>query len=534
MPISSTPCVYIRTFRLTVEYIDCILICKVIIMWYTVQQGESLFSIAQRFGVTVQQITAANQLTGTSLTAGQRLFIPIYPSRVITYTVQPGDTLFSIAQRFNTTVRSITTLNNLTGTALNVGQRLVIPQYTEAVVTVDRANIRSGPGENFTTLTTMVRGTRLPVTSTTGDWFRIRLYNENPGWISDTVSDFRTYDGSRPIQGIVGFYTLEEGPGLPSSFRSFVDNTAQLSEVPLFFYRFNREDPTQIEKFGDFTDQDVRTLVAIGHRNNIKMMPVVHNLLYRPGGQEAGREVVSRMLATPETRSAAIRNILQLIEQFNFDGVNIDIEDVRQEDSARLSAFYTELGRAMRERGFYLSGSIPARIGDEPFNPFSDPFDYRVIGAAVDQFIVMLYNEHGWPGSPPGPAVSAGWMNRVLGYTMTVVPRSKIVAAISIFGFDFNLTTGRNTYASYQAAINLAQRYNSNIIFDEASLTPYFRYTAENGDRHEVWFENQFSTTAKIRLAWQHGIAGVALWRLGMEEPATWARIAREIVVRKF
>jgi len=48
-------------------------------------------------------------------------------------------------------------------------------------------------------------------------------------------------------------------------------------------FRISAANPTTIEKFGEFTDQDVRNLVAIAHRNNVKIMPVVHNLLYRPG-----------------------------------------------------------------------------------------------------------------------------------------------------------------------------------------------------------------------------------------------------------
>ena len=151
---------------------------------------------------------------------------------------------------------------------------------------------------------------------------------------------------------LVGLYTAE-GPALPSSFRSFVDNTSQISVLPLFMYRFDQEDPTSIEKFGQFTDNEVETLVAIAHRNNVMIMPVVHNLLYGAGGQEASREVVKAMLATEQTRGVAIDNIIALIDRFGFDGVNIDIEDVNMDDSERLSAFYTELGRAMKNRGYF-------------------------------------------------------------------------------------------------------------------------------------------------------------------------------------
>lgn len=503
-------------------------------MWYTVQSGDSLYTISVRFGVSVEQLRTANQIIGNTILTGQNLFIPITVSKVITYTVQPGDSLYKIAGTYNTTIESISVLNRLTSTNIRIGQRLVIPQYTEATVNSARANIRSGPGTNYRIMQTVVETTRLPVIDTTRDWIKVSLHDGNNGWISRNLISLRVYDGSRPILETVGFYTLQEGPALPGSYLSFVNNTTLISELPLFFYRFDRNNPTSIEKFGDFTDNEVELLVAIAHRNNVMILPVVHNLLYESGGQEASRAVVSQVLATQASRRTAINNIIALIDRFGFDGVNIDIEDVYIEDSARLSQFYTELGSAMRGRGYFLSASVPSRIRDyPPFNPFSDPFDYSAIGAAVDQFVVMLYNEHGWPGSGPGPVVSSGWMTKVLGYTLTKVPASKVVAAISVFGFDFNLTTGRNTYVTHEMAINRARQYGATIIFDEDTLTPMFSYTDNQGNNHEVWFENSQSIISKMRLAWQQGISGVALWRLGMEDPAVWPDMAENIVVKR-
>jgi spore germination protein len=503
-------------------------------MWYTVQSGDSIYLIAQKFGIPAQQLMTANQLTGNELIIGQRLYIPIQVSKVITYTVQPGDSLFKIAQKYNTTVESIMLQNRLQTSNIYVGQRLVIPQYTEATVNSARANIRSGPGTGNRIITSVVSTTRLPVIDTTRDWIKVSLHNGIDGWISRNLVSLKTYDGSKPILSIVGFYTLQEGPALPGSYRSFVNNTALISELPLFMYRFDLNNPTSIEKFGEFTDNEVELLVSIAHRNNVMILPVVHNLLYSGGGQEASRAVVSKVVATPESRRTTIGSIIALIDRFSFDGVNIDIEDVYKEDSAKLSLFYTELGRAMKSRGYFLSASVPSRIRDyPPFNPFSDPFDYTAIGAAVDQFIVMLYNEHGWPGSGPGPVVSSGWMTKVLAYTLTKVPASKVVAAISVFGFDFNLTTGRNTYATYSMAADLAKRYNKTIIFDQDTLTPMFAYEDEQGNKHEVWFENSDSIIAKMKLAWQQGISGVALWRLAMEDPGLWQRISAEIVVKR-
>jgi spore germination protein len=496
---------------------------------YTVQPGDTLYQIAKKFNTTVETIMSFNNLPSTMLWFGQRLLIPIYTD----YIVQAGDSLYLIAQKFNTTIESIMVLNQLTSTVLRIGQPLKIPAYTEVVVLSDTANIRKGPGMNHEVIVQMNKNAHLPVIGLRGDWYKVRLFNGTEGWISRNIVQRFVYGGEKPIVIILGFYTLEEGPALPSSYESFVNHTESISENALFMFRIDQENPTQIEKFGNFSEEDIRNLVSIAHKQNIKIFPVVHNLLYREGGTNASKDVVKQMVATQESRQAFIQNVIQLIERYNFDGVNIDIEDVYIEDSSKLSAFYTELGEALHRRGYFLSGSIPSRVSDEPFNPFSDPFNYAIIGKAVDEFVVMLYNEHGWPGSGPGPVVSIGWMERVLKYTISKMPRDKIVAAVSVFGFDFNLTTGRNTYVTYEMAMNLAQKYKKEVIFDEKTKTPMFAYQDEQGNQHEVWFENRDSILAKIQLAWDLGIKGIALWRLGMEDPQIWPMLRTDVVVKK-
>ncbi|PKM42287.1 MAG: glycosyl hydrolase [Firmicutes bacterium HGW-Firmicutes-8] len=459
-------------------------------------------------------------------------FVPITGLPV--YTVAAGDSLYLIAKKFNTTVGSILAANNLNTAELLIGQRLIIPFYIDVMVNTSTASVRNGPGTGYPELARIVRGGRLPVLDYSRGWYKVRLFNGREGWVAQTIVTRFNYGGGKPVVGILGFYTLEEGPGLPSSFSSFANNTQQLSVAGLFMFRISRANPTQIEKFGSFTDRDVETLVAIAHRNNIKIVPVVHNLLYRTGDPNTSKEVIRQLVATPENRRTFAANLVRLIERYNFDGINIDIEDVYIEDSERLSLLFTEIGNTLRPRGYFFSASVPSRVSDQPTNPFSAPFNYSVIGRAVDKFVVMLYNEHGWPGSGPGPVVSTGWMDRVLNYTITKMPREKIIAAVSVFGFDFNVSTGRNSYVTYETAIQLAGTYNRQIIFDQESQTPMFPYNDAQGNYHEVWFENSASILAKIQLAYRLGISGIALWRLGMEDPDVWTIIANNAVVVKY
>lgn len=94
---------------------------------YTVVKGDTLYGIAQKFGVTVDALKSINNLTSNTLSIGQVLKIPTTGANKLTYTVKSGDTLYSIARTYNTTVDEIKRLNNLTSNTLSIGQTLILP-----------------------------------------------------------------------------------------------------------------------------------------------------------------------------------------------------------------------------------------------------------------------------------------------------------------------------------------------------------------------------------------------------------------------
>ena len=94
---------------------------------YKVVSGDSLYSIAKKYNTNVNTIKTLNNLTSNLLSIGQILKIPSSGTNYTTYTVVSGDSLYSIARKYNTTVDKIRTLNNLTSNILSIGQILKIP-----------------------------------------------------------------------------------------------------------------------------------------------------------------------------------------------------------------------------------------------------------------------------------------------------------------------------------------------------------------------------------------------------------------------
>ncbi len=97
---------------------------------YTVMPGDTLYSIARNNNITTDELLKFNNLTSSSLAVGQQLKIPTTiptTANYITYTVKSGDNLYDLANKYNTTVNDIKALNNLSSTLLNIGQTLKIP-----------------------------------------------------------------------------------------------------------------------------------------------------------------------------------------------------------------------------------------------------------------------------------------------------------------------------------------------------------------------------------------------------------------------
>lgn len=118
---------------------------------YTVKNGDTIFNIAKQFNVSVEELLTLNKLYTTGLTIGQQLLIPtngIQIMGVVDYVIQPGDTLWKIANNCNVTVDDIVKLNKLDSTIIYPGQIIKLSEGCAAKQDGEEEN----NSENFYTV----------------------------------------------------------------------------------------------------------------------------------------------------------------------------------------------------------------------------------------------------------------------------------------------------------------------------------------------------------------------------------------------
>ncbi|MCY4061810.1 MAG: LysM peptidoglycan-binding domain-containing protein [Chloroflexi bacterium] len=164
---------------------------------YIIQGGDTLDVIARRFNTTVEDLKAANAIFGNQIIAGQVLLIPRGEARpVAAYEIQPGDTLFSISKRFDTSIGILQGMNELgDSSAIVAGQTILVPalaessQEVERVEADDSASLVPSPDDSMTTVHVVQRGDTLydlsRLYNTTVD--RLRRLNNLGGGSSITI-----------------------------------------------------------------------------------------------------------------------------------------------------------------------------------------------------------------------------------------------------------------------------------------------------------------------------------------------------------
>ncbi|HEY7233726.1 MAG TPA: glycosyltransferase [Gemmatimonadaceae bacterium] len=232
--------------------------------------------------------------------------------------------------------------------------------------------------------------------------------------------------------------------------------------------------------------------------------------------QQFGQQELRALLSRPAARARAIAQLAQVVRANGLAGVLVDFEvaDNFPHLHEWSMAFTRELRATLQPLGKTVAYAVPASIGDA---------DLREISANADQLFAMLFDEH-YSGGDPGPVASQQFYADRARAIATIVPRNKLVLMVGAYGYDWNDRTGKIAAdeATFQDVMRVVRDSGAVLRMDRASLNPVVTFQSRDSTDHEIWFLDALTAYNQIKVAQSLGVAGVAFWRLGSEDPSLW------------
>lgn len=227
-------------------------------------------------------------------------------------------------------------------------------------------------------------------------------------------------------------------------------------------------------------------------------------------------DLAHEILIKKENRTTLLNNILKIMKEKNYYGLNIDFEYVYETDKENYNSFIKEASALMHENSYFLMTSLAPKTSSDKKGLLYFSHDYIVHGKYADHVILMTY-EWGYRYGEPQAISPINKVEEVLSYATSVIPSKKILMGVPNYAYDWPLPFDKNNPAKSMNnadAINLAIEKKSNIVFDDKSKTPYFNYIDENNISHIVHFDDAKSLEEKLNLVKKYNLGGISYWNL--------------------
>lgn len=456
---------------------------------HTVQKGESLWQLANRYGVGVSQIVEINQLPNPDqLLVGQALIIPTYNAN---HVVKSGETLWMISNQYEVPMDAIIAANRIQNPSLI---------YPGTVLAIPPIRYKVQPGDTIGQIADRY-GT------TVEEIIRMnQIQNPNILYVNSNLIIPR-----RKPSIETNAFTYQSGVEAEES----IGGVAQyLTYLAMFAYVIQADGSLEL-----YMNNDVDAIQAGLSKGALPMMSITNFTV-----NEAGENIAHAVLSNEENRQQLLNNILSILKEKGYRGLNVDFENVLPDDRQLYNQFLQLLVDTLHQEGYFVSTSLAPKVSGEQKGLLYEAHDYAFHGKVAD-FVVLMTYEWGYRKGPPQPISPLNEIKRVLDYAVSVIPSEKILMGFQLYARDWAIPHVEGQEAetlSPQEAITRATKYGASIQYDPIAQSPYFQYTGEEGGRHEVWFEDARSAQAKFNTVKEYNLRGVSYWVLGYPFPQNW------------
>ena len=259
----------------------------------------------------------------------------------------------------------------------------------------------------------------------------------------------------------------------------------------------------------DNTKDDGAEYIEWAHNNNYQVWAMFSN--------NSLKDTTSQILNDYEKRETMIENLMDLVEEYNLDGVNVDFENMNESDKDVYSRFLIELAPRLKKIGKTLSVDVTAPDGSETW---SLCFDRNTIANVADYIVFMAYDQYGTNSNKAGTTAGYNWVEanvkKFLG--QEDVDPEKIILGIPLY---MRLWEEEEDGTAKPEVVNMKDMFdvlpeNQVATWDE-ELKQYYVEYEEDGKTYKMWVENEKSVGEKINLANQYNLAGIAFWEKDRE-----------------
>ncbi len=272
---------------------------------------------------------------------------------------------------------------------------------------------------------------------------------------------------------------------------------------------------------GNYESYADREYVQKAHDAGLQVWAVLDNF-------NKGENVKSEVLfSRTSVRKKLIGNLMEDVETYDLDGINLDVEGIKPEAGPHYVQFIRELSVACRNNGIILS------VDNYVPTDYTSFYNRAEQGRVVDYVIVMGYDEH-YAGGDAGSVASLPYVKKGIEDTAAVVPKEKIVNAIPFYTRVWTLNGDKTT--SSALGISAAKKWveeNQVELYWQEELGQYYGELQTEEGLKQVWMEEEESIAKKMEVIGDADIAGVACWKLGFEPEEIWDIVSMEESLRE-
>jgi spore germination protein YaaH/peptidoglycan/xylan/chitin deacetylase (PgdA/CDA1 family) len=247
--------------------------------------------------------------------------------------------------------------------------------------------------------------------------------------------------------------------------------------------------------------------LEIMRKNHLAVVPMLSN--YYNNAWNGNN--VHRIITSPDARKRLINNLVSILDEYRFNGINIDFEELNETTDEYMITFQRELFEKLSPKGYLVTQDIAA---------FNEDYNVTELAKYNDFLFLMAYDQHN-ASSDAGPVAPQYWVEAALDELCKKVPSDKVILCIAAFGYDWEKGY-QGVDVTYQEAISTALESEGIVKFDNNSFNLSYDYSDENDKVHQVYFADAATAFNAMRAAADFETSGVAIWFLGSEDQRLW------------